>query len=52
MMCKITEAFAPNYLLELLNFRDNPHYSLPNDKLKYSLAKPNTNFLKKSFSYR
>ena len=51
-MFKITKGFVPNYLLGLFNFQDNSHFSLRNNKIEFSLAKPNTNFLKKSFSYR
>jgi hypothetical protein len=45
-------ANSPNYLTEMFNFCSNETYNLRSNFFQLSLDKPNTNFLKKSFSYR
>jgi hypothetical protein len=49
---KALTANSPNYLPEMFNFRSNETYNLRSNFCQLSLDKPNTNFLKKSFSYR
>jgi hypothetical protein len=43
---------SPNYLTEMFNFCSNETYNLRSNFCQLSLEKPNTNFPKKSFSYR
>jgi hypothetical protein len=49
---KALTANSPNYLTEMFNFCSNETYNLRSNFSQLSLEKPNTNFLKKSFSYR
>ena len=49
---KALTANSPNYLTEMFNFCSNETYNLRSNFFQLSLEKPNTNFLKKSFSYR
>ena len=49
---KALTANSPNYLTEMFNFCSNETYNLRSNFCQLSLEKPNTNFLKKSFSYR
>ena len=49
---KALTANSPNYLTEMFNFCSNETYNLRINFCQLSLDKPNTNFLKKSFSYR
>ena len=43
---------SPNNITELFSKCDNENYNLRSNNTKLSLTKPNTNFLKRSFSYR
>ena len=43
---------SPAYLTKLFNRCSNEKYNLRSNFDQLSLAKPSTNFLKKSFSYR
>ncbi len=52
LMFKIIKGKAPNYLTMLLSNCNNINYQLRSNKLKISLPKPKTDFLKKSFAYR
>ena len=47
---KALTANSPNYLTEMFNFCSNETYNLRSNFCQLSLEKPNTNFLKKSFS--
>ena len=49
---KALTANSPNNLTEMFNFCSNERYNLRSNFCQLSLEKPNTNFLKKSFSYR
>ncbi len=49
---KALTANSPNYLTEMFNFCSNETYNLRSNFCQLFLEKPNTNFLKKSFSYR
>ena len=49
---KALTANSPNYLTEMFNFCSNETYNLRSNFCQLSFEKPNTNFLKKSFSYR
>ena len=42
----------PSYLTELFTKCENENYHLRSNNTKLFLLKPNTNFLKRSFSYR
>ena len=43
---------TPKYLTEMFTMSQNDNYALRSNERKLHLSKPNTNFLKKSFSYR
>ena len=49
-MFKILNGLAPDYLQDLFSIRTTK-YNVRNLEMKLNLAKPNTNYLKKSFSY-
>ena len=51
LMFKILDGLAPDYLQDLFSIRTTKYY-VRNLEMKLNLAKPNTNYLKKSFSYR
>lgn len=40
-MSKTIKGFVPSYLLELFDWRNDPRYSLSNNKIKYSSTQPN-----------
>ncbi len=42
---------TPKYLTEMFTMSQNDNYALRSNERKVHLPKPNTNFLKKSFSY-
>ena len=42
----------PDYVENFFKKSENCNYSLRSNNIKLSLPKPNTNFLKRSFSYR
>ena len=50
LMFKILNGLAPDYLQDLFLIRTTK-YNVRNLEMKLNLAKPNTNYLKKSFSY-
>ena len=50
-MCKTLDDLAPGYLQCLFTQRHIKDYNLKNLEQKLSLLKPNTNYLKRSFSY-
>ena len=52
MTFKTLRGVAPTYLSELPTIRHNNTYRLRSNNRKLYLEKPNTNFLKRSFSYR
>lgn len=49
---KALTGMLPKYISELFNKCNNTNYNLRSNDIKLSLDKPNTNFMKKSFSYR
>ena len=50
-MYKISNGLVPNYLTKRFNICNNQNHNLGNN-IKLALAKPNTNFITRSFSYR
>lgn len=50
LMFKILNGLSPDYLQDLFSIRTTK-YNVRNLEMKLNLAKPNTNYLKKSFSY-
>ena len=51
-MYKISNCLAPNYLTKVFDVFNNQNHNLRSNNIKLALAKPNTNFIKRSFSYR
>lgn len=49
-MFKILNGLAPDYLQDLFSIRTTK-YNVRNLEMKLNLPKPNTNYLKRSFSY-
>ena len=52
MTFKALTGRSPNYLTELFTTCENDNFHLRSTNTKFSLLKPKTNFLKRSFSYR
>ena len=52
IMFKVLEDLAPNYLRQMFNVCDNQLYDLRSIRIHLSLQIPETNFLKRRFSYR
>ena len=52
MTFKALTGRSSNNITELFSKCDNENYNLRSNNTKLSLTKPNTNFLKRSFSYR
>ena len=52
MTFKAINKMTPKYLTEMFTMSQNDNYALRSNERKLHLSKPNTNFLKKSFSYR
>ena len=52
MTFKAINKMTPKYLTEMFTMSQNDNYALRSNERKLYLSKPNTNFLKKSFSYR
>ena len=49
---KVLTGRSPRYLEKLFSVSQNDNYNLRSNQTKLNLPKPNTNFLKRSFSYR
>ena len=52
MAFKILSGRSPRYLEKLFSVSQNDHYNLRSNQTKLKLAKPKTNFLKRSLLYR
>ena len=52
MTFKALTGRSPYYLTELFTTCENDNYHLRSNNTKFSLLKPKTNFLKRSFSHR
>ena len=50
-MYKIRNNEFPECLTSMFNTSNNKNYNLRSNELDFALPKPNTNYLKKSFSY-
>jgi hypothetical protein len=50
-MYKIRDNDLPECLASMFNISNNQNYNLRSNELDFSIPKPNTNYLKKSFSY-
>ena len=52
MTFKAIQDELPGYMSEMFTFNHNDMYQLRSNDCKLYLGKPNTDFMKKSFSYR
>ena len=51
IMYKISNGLATNYLTKLFNICNNQNLNLRSNNIKLALADPNTNFIKRRFSF-
>ena len=51
IMYKISNGLATNYLTKLFNVCNNQNLNLRSNNIKLALAEPNTNFIKRRFSF-